>query len=161
MARLFVVWLLLASSVGFAVYQLKYEVRSLERDLTRINRQIVADQEAIHVLKAEWSYLNNPAELEKLATRHLQLEPMKGQQFARIDQLPWKGGKAMPLPVPRPVVPQQAPPGLPDGDFDDDGVTTGAPEFDEPDLAPFLSQAKQPMLLVKQNNGQLTGRKPQ
>ena len=38
-----------------ACFKVKYEVQALEGRMNRINREVLADQQAIHVLKAEWS----------------------------------------------------------------------------------------------------------
>lgn len=57
----------------FGMFQVKYKVYNLKRDLKTIDRQLVADKDAIRVLKAEWSYLNKPERIEKLAERYLKL----------------------------------------------------------------------------------------
>lgn len=99
MWRFFLIWLVLASSVGYAVYHLKYEVARKERVLTQLNRQILADQEAIQVLKAEWSFLNQPQRIEEIARAHLGLEPLTVKQIARLDALPMR------TPAPAAIVP--------------------------------------------------------
>lgn len=66
-------WSVLAVGVGVGLFLLKHEVQSLEDDLNRINRDIQARQESIHVLKAEWSFLNDPARLRRLAETHLHM----------------------------------------------------------------------------------------
>ncbi|MBL8808429.1 MAG: hypothetical protein JNN22_16400 [Rhodospirillales bacterium] len=81
-------WILVAGLMGYGLYQLKHEVIALENDLSRLNRQIVQEQENIHVLKAEWSYVTQPARLQALAQRFLDLQPMAPRQFARLDALP-------------------------------------------------------------------------
>lgn len=132
MWRFFLIWLVLASSVGYAVYHLKYEVARKERVLTQLNRQILVDQEAIQVLKAEWSFLNQPQRIEEVARTHLGLEPLTVKQITRVASLPMK---AQPLPTPNgprrpaPDVPQTEPDplfeegasGLPD-DLDTEGA---------------------------------------
>ena len=101
-------WMGLAGAVGFGLFQLKHEVQALEDDLFRLNRQILAEQQQIHVLKAEWSYINQPERLEALARRHLDLAPMRPQQIGSVADLPARhaGDAAATLPVaaPRPVV---------------------------------------------------------
>ena len=46
--------------------------------------------EAVHVLKAEWSYLNQPARLEDLGRRLLNLEPVKATQTISIEDIPFR-----------------------------------------------------------------------
>jgi hypothetical protein len=78
----------LAGAVAAGLYQLKHEVMLLEQDLARVNREILDDQEAVHVLKAEWTYLNEPRRLEALSKRHLELAPLAAAQLITIDDLP-------------------------------------------------------------------------
>ncbi len=82
---LFVV-LAIALSVG--LYVVKHGVIELENRLTQINREIARDQKAIHVLKAEWSYLNEPSRLRDLAERHLGMTAGGGGQFGSLILLP-------------------------------------------------------------------------
>jgi hypothetical protein len=81
-------WIAIAGAMGYGLYQLKHEVIALENELFRLNRQIVQEQEHIHVLKAEWSFINQPARLQELAARHLDLQPMAPRQFGRLEALP-------------------------------------------------------------------------
>ncbi len=81
-------WIAIAGAMGYGLYQLKHEVLALENELFRLNRQIVQEQQNIHVLKAEWSYINQPGRLQALAQRHLDLQPMSPKQFGRLDALP-------------------------------------------------------------------------
>lgn len=86
-------WIALAGCVGFGLYHLKNKVQARETELFQINRAILTEQESIHVLRAEWSYLNQPARLEALASRDLKMQPMKPGQLGTIATLP-------PLPAP-------------------------------------------------------------
>lgn len=80
---------ILASAViGIALFALKYQVRDLENELTGINRQIIAHREAIHVLNAEWSYLNEPERLTALSKRFLQLQPTTSDRIGSFASLP-------------------------------------------------------------------------
>lgn len=101
-------WGGLAAAAAIGLFQIKYEVQALEDRLRGLNRQILQDQEAIHVLKAEWSYLNEPGRLAELARRHLDLAPVAPEQFARLEDLPF------PLPVPPSGDEGQHAPGLAD-----------------------------------------------
>ena len=82
-----VIWALLSIFAGVSMFVLKHQVRSLEGDLQHLERAIVAEHEAIHVLAAEWSYLNQPARLEGLGRRLIGLVPATAAQqtdFARL-----------------------------------------------------------------------------
>lgn len=146
MARGFLLWLLLAGFLGGAVYKLKYEVGALDDQLNRINRQIVADQEAIAVLKAEWSYVNKPQVLEELVRKFMpDMQPMTNKQFTEIAALPMRGQSRPPVPQPAPE-----PPGRPV--YDDEEPTSGAPDgVDTTDegVTPLVLDGRQQMLLVR------------
>ncbi|WP_456305149.1 cell division protein FtsL, partial [Elioraea rosea] len=76
-------WLALAVAVGLLLYNVKHEVQGLEQHLARTNRAIAATHERIHVLHAEWSLLNEPDRLRALATRHLDLVPVRPAQLVQ------------------------------------------------------------------------------
>lgn len=83
-------WLIAAIFVGCGLYQLKYEVQGKEERLARLNRQIQQEQEAIHVLNAEWAFLNRPDRLADLANRHLELSQVAPAQFGKVAAIPEK-----------------------------------------------------------------------
>jgi hypothetical protein len=96
----------LAAVTGYGMYQLTYDVVALEEDLAQRNRQILDRQEAIHVLKAEWAYLNEPGRLQRLADRHLDLQPLVGTHVVAMSALSTAGNAApqvavAPIKVPR------------------------------------------------------------
>jgi cell division protein FtsL len=95
-------WLAIAGIGALALYQLKHEVIALEKELARLNRDIVREQEAIHVLRAEWSHVNRPERLQSLAQRHLDLQPMAPRQFGRIEAPPQSRAE-----LPRPASAQE------------------------------------------------------
>jgi hypothetical protein len=152
MWRFFLVWLVLASSVGYAVYHLKYEVARKERVLTQLNRQILVDQESMQVLQAEWSFLNQPHRIEEKARTHLSLEPLGVKQIIKLAALPMR---AQPLP---PVAPPAngprrttAEPAEPDLPFEE-GAGALPDDFDADADAPTLpnaSQSARPPLAVR------------
>jgi len=76
-----VFWVLLAVFAGVSMFVVKHQVRSLESDLQRLERAIVAEQEEIHVLAADWSYLNQPARLDGLGRRLIGLVPTTAAQL--------------------------------------------------------------------------------
>ncbi len=71
-----VIWTLLSIVAGVWMFVVKHQVQSLEGELARTEREIVSEQETIHVLAAEWSYLNQPARLDRLGRRLIRLVPM-------------------------------------------------------------------------------------
>ena len=82
-----VIWLVLAIVAGTGLFVVKHEVRALEGRLAKLNHQLVREQESVHVLNAEWPYLNRPERLEELGMRLLHLQPLRAAQTITINQL--------------------------------------------------------------------------
>ncbi|MDH3594200.1 MAG: hypothetical protein OEM93_05050 [Rhodospirillales bacterium] len=94
------VWLTAIMVAALGLFHVKYEVQRLEEELGLEHQSILERQEAIHILKAEWSYLNQPARLSDLARRHLGLAPMVGTQVVRLDDLPQRAVQKAEVPTP-------------------------------------------------------------
>ena len=80
--------LLIAAAMSVALFYLKYEVTDLEAELDLMNRGILADQEEVHVLKAEWSHLNDVTRIKVLADRYLNMQPTDPEQIKIEDDIP-------------------------------------------------------------------------
>ena len=80
-------WVSVLCAMGAALFLVKHVVKDLEARLAAVNRGIVSSQDNIHVLNAEWSYLNNPARLRQLAERHLGMHPMGPSQLVTLNTL--------------------------------------------------------------------------
>ena len=91
-----VFWLGLAGLLGAGLFHLKYDVQALERHLTGLNAEIVRNQEAIHVLEAEWSFLSQPERLQKLAMKRLELVPVTPAHIVTFGDLPERFEAAKP-----------------------------------------------------------------
>lgn len=106
-----VLWVGLIAGAGAFTYHTSYQVQGMEETLGSLNRKIMGEQETIQVLKAEWSYLNDPSRLENLAETYLKLRPTDGRQFVSLDAIPFRPADATapnaapngtPLPAPLP-----------------------------------------------------------
>jgi hypothetical protein len=53
----------------------------------RVQKQIAATQDEIHVLNAEWSFLNQPNRLADLSRKYLNLQPIGTAQYGQMGQL--------------------------------------------------------------------------
>ena len=74
-----------------ALYALKYDTSKEAAANSRLRVEIASQREAIRILEAEWSLLNQPDRLQKLAERHLKLGPLQPEQivdFSAIPKLP-------------------------------------------------------------------------
>lgn len=80
-------WLVLAMLCGGVLFHTSQRVTGGRAELAKINDSLRREEESLRVLQAEWSYLNQPDRLEKLAQRHLALVPLRGSQFAKVAEL--------------------------------------------------------------------------
>ena len=83
-----ILWVCLAGVVGVGLFFVKHEVSDLETRLAGVTHDIQSNEEEVHVLQAEWSYLNDPARLRELAEKHLGMRPIAPTQIATLDTLP-------------------------------------------------------------------------
>ena len=83
-----VLFLLLAGALSLVLFSVKYRVQGLEQELVNLNRAIISDREAIHILNAEWAHLNNPARLEQVVDKFFDLAPVHANQMGTFDSLP-------------------------------------------------------------------------
>ena len=76
--------------ISFGLYTGVYRVKAQEHELGDLKTEIAREGEAIRVLKAEWTYLNQPDRLQALARRHLALAPTGASQITVLASLPLK-----------------------------------------------------------------------
>jgi hypothetical protein len=74
--------------VCFGLYNGVHRVKAQEQALGKLKTELAQEAEAIRVLKAEWSYLNQPDRLQSLARRHLALAPTGAAQITVLASLP-------------------------------------------------------------------------
>ncbi len=88
-----------------ALFGISFEVSALEERLTAVNHEIKRDRDAIHVLRAEWSYLNQPDRLDGLTRRYLDLQPLDGNQLVEFAAVPSRAApESAPFPPPSETV---------------------------------------------------------
>lgn len=76
---------------GAGLFNLKYMVEHKEKQLKELQAQVLDDQRAIRVLRAEWAYLNSPDNIQTMAVRYLGLKPTSPRQvYNEFEQLPWR-----------------------------------------------------------------------
>jgi len=80
-------------------YNENHKTQQAKAQVSELRREIHALREAISVQRAEWAYLNRPDRLRELVSMNfarLELMPLTGVQFGRIDEIVY------PLPEPEP-----------------------------------------------------------
>lgn len=70
------------------LYLVKHVVEDVQRDVTKLEVQVASEDESLHLLKAEWAYLNRPERLHALADKHLALQPLDSRQIQDVGVLP-------------------------------------------------------------------------
>ncbi len=81
----------IAALVG--VYALKYSVEETAAEKVAVQRQIERQQADLSLLKADWAFLNQPANVAPIVTRHiaeLNLQTLAQEQFGRFETLPMR-----------------------------------------------------------------------
>lgn len=72
--RLTIMSFVLAACASVLLYNTSYKVQSLKTTQRALDADIVAEQNAIRVLQAEWAYLAEPSRIERLAGTHLAMK---------------------------------------------------------------------------------------
>ena len=97
--RYLLFFILLGISV-FGLFQIKFKVQNLNRELAEIKQQLEHEKSSIHILKAEWAYLNQPERLNRLSKKFLDLKELRSEQimlasngFQTISNKPTKENK--------------------------------------------------------------------
>lgn len=110
-------------AIAYVIYQVKYESRALDAEIATLAKQIDEERDAIAVLRAEWSLLNRPERIERLAQKYLKLAPAKPLQLVTVDSVSDRDfdrtrvEEPKPVPVaaaPKPVKPAAALVSMPD-----------------------------------------------
>jgi cell division protein FtsL len=70
------------------VYRIKFDSAAQAEKLARLRSEVRNERDQIASLRAEWGQLDNPARIETLAKRYLQLKPIAPTQFDSLDHLP-------------------------------------------------------------------------
>ena len=88
-------WMLVVVIAASALYSVKYKVQALKDQLADTHRQIAEQQEALHVVRAEWAYLTRPQRVSELAEKHTALIFLQGQQMITLAGIPYAPLPAM------------------------------------------------------------------
>ena len=70
------------------VYTIKFESTRQAQRVAKLRAEIRRERDAVAALRAEWAKLDNPARIQNLARRHLQLTPLEAGQLDPLDNLP-------------------------------------------------------------------------
>lgn len=84
--------LIVAMTAAAAVtYQIKHNAENTMAEVRRLRAEIHLEKQTIDLLEADWSLLNQPGRVQRLAENfkeELQLETLQPDQIATLDELP-------------------------------------------------------------------------
>ena len=78
---------LLLLVMGGCVFVTAQRMHAAQNEVQQLNHDIAQEQDHLRVLQAEWTYLNNPERLEKLAA-DFGLQPLDGKQYVALANVP-------------------------------------------------------------------------
>lgn len=76
------------AALAIGLYLVKYSVQDVQREVGSLKAQLASEKESLHLLNAEWAYLNRPDRLRQLADKHLDLMPLDSRQIGQAGVLP-------------------------------------------------------------------------
>lgn len=88
--------LALSGLACLALYHVSEETRVAGLELSRVNREIVTERDAMSVLQAEWARVADPSRIQKLAQSRLGLTDTPTVELSSLQLLP-RRGEAAPL----------------------------------------------------------------
>src|SRR5262245_27545696 len=74
-------------ALAYVIYEVKYEARALDVEIAQLRQDIEVERDAVAVLRAEWSLLNRPERIERLAEKYLKVAPAKPSQLVTLETL--------------------------------------------------------------------------
>lgn len=86
--------LVLTGLAAVTVYQVKHRADQAAERVATVKRSVLAEEEAISLLKAEWSLLVQPARIQGLIERHsdeFALQSIEPGQIGTIGAIPMRG----------------------------------------------------------------------
>lgn len=82
------VWMLVVVTATLLLYAVKYQVQGLRAQIAQTSRELNAEKESLHVVAAEWAYLNRPERLQMLANKYLGSTSITVDRVAEIEAIP-------------------------------------------------------------------------
>lgn len=85
MKRIYSLYFILLSLGIFGLFQVKFMAQALHREISNINMHIKEERENLHILKAEWTFLNSPERLKRLSGKYLSLDSVGVASLKSLD----------------------------------------------------------------------------
>ena len=85
-----IVALAVTVSFSFGLYKLKYNTSVADQTVRSLSSDIDVEEQALRVLRAEWSHLNRADRIQQLSERYLDLKPVEPEQVAQVTDIPMR-----------------------------------------------------------------------
>jgi len=82
-------WIVVIVVAAFGLYRVKYEVQSIRAQIKEATLELAQERESLHVVAAEWAYLNRPERLQQLSSKYLNTEQLTVAQVAEVEAIPF------------------------------------------------------------------------
>lgn len=73
--RSYLLWMGLGALIALLVYDIKHSVQDSQAETRRLQAELRREQERLHMLQLEWTYLTKPERIARLSERYLDLVP--------------------------------------------------------------------------------------
>lgn len=83
-------WALALMFGASGLYAMKYQVQATRVQVELAERELAQERRSLHVLAAEWTYLNRPQRLQELSARYLPNQAVQGTQMADYSNFAYK-----------------------------------------------------------------------
>ena len=80
-------WITVIVVASFMLYRVKYEVQAIKAQIAETSQEMMQERESLHVVAAEWEYLNRPERLKTLADKYLNGKNVTVDQVAEIEAI--------------------------------------------------------------------------
>ena len=80
--------MVLTIALVVVLYHIKYDAQESIRHIDKLKAELRHERDTINILRAEWSHLNQPQRLQKLARRYTKLQPLTSKQIVTFNDLP-------------------------------------------------------------------------
>lgn len=74
--------------LAVVLYTVKYDAQDEVKRIKKLKVEVRQEVETISILRAEWSHLNQPDRLKRLAERYTKLVPLSASQIVTVNNLP-------------------------------------------------------------------------
>ncbi len=88
--RNYFVWVCIFAITALTLYDLKYNVRSAQKETERLEQELIDEKRRLATLEVEWTYVSRPERVKELAARHLELQPMASSSMMQTDNAMWQ-----------------------------------------------------------------------